>query len=168
MVFTSTVPHRISNTQLFLPMLPQSILLPVPAQILVADDEPSICQFVHTVLTLSGYEVETVENGREAWAELGARSYDLLITDCEMPMLNGMELVRLMRGGHFTTPVLLISGLLPPDSADLRWLLTPGDTLEKPFLGSVLQQQVAELLADRTIPQPHRQSSWVRAGANLE
>lgn len=63
-------------------------------KILVADDEPSIREIISLMLTENEYHVTCVEDGLEAWQRLQDEKYDILITDIQMPNLNGHELLR--------------------------------------------------------------------------
>jgi CheY-like chemotaxis protein len=60
--------------------------------ILVVDDEPLVAAIMADVLGLEGYEVETAKNGREALEKIAARSYDLILSDLQMPELDGVGL----------------------------------------------------------------------------
>jgi len=60
--------------------------------ILVVDDEPLVAAIMADILGLEGYEVETAKNGREALEKIAARSYDLILSDLQMPELDGVGL----------------------------------------------------------------------------
>ena len=62
--------------------------------ILVVDDEPLVAAIMADILGLEGYEVETAKNGREALEKIAARSYDLILSDLQMPELDGVGLYR--------------------------------------------------------------------------
>lgn len=60
--------------------------------ILVVDDEPLVAAIMADILRLEGYEVETAKNGRKALEKIAARSYDLILSDLQMPELDGVGL----------------------------------------------------------------------------
>jgi len=62
-------------------------------KILVVDDEKSVRDITQAFLTLNGYAVTTAENGKEAFDELLNNHYDVVITDMQMPLMGGMELL---------------------------------------------------------------------------
>src|SRR6266849_8518102 len=62
------------------------------ACILVVDDQPLVAALMADILGLEGYEVETAKNGREALEKIAARSYDLILSDLQMPELDGVGL----------------------------------------------------------------------------
>ena len=62
-------------------------------RIILVEDDSTILQFSVLVLVRAGYQVRAVEGAQAAWEALQSRSYDLLITDNQMPGLSGLELV---------------------------------------------------------------------------
>ena len=62
-----------------------------------------------------------------------AGRFDLLITDHAMPRLKGLDLIRRLRANSFNLPVILVSGCIPCDEADVSRLLCHGMAPEKPF-----------------------------------
>ncbi len=65
--------------------------------ILVADDSITVREIERRLLENRGYHVDTAVDGMEAWNSLREHPYDLLVTDVDMPRLNGIELVRNLR-----------------------------------------------------------------------
>jgi two-component system, chemotaxis family, chemotaxis protein CheY len=66
--------------------------------VLTVDDSPSVRQMVKLVLGPAGYDVVEAGDGAEGLAKLKAASVDLVITDLNMPVMNGLELIRSARG----------------------------------------------------------------------
>jgi two-component system alkaline phosphatase synthesis response regulator PhoP len=66
-------------------------------QILICDDEPHIALAVGMKFRNAGYEVLSARNGQEAWSQILKSPPDLLITDCTMPGMDGLELCRRIR-----------------------------------------------------------------------
>jgi len=62
--------------------------------ILVCDDERSICSMLDIALRLDGHHVETVTSGGRAIQKLDSALYDVLVTDVRMPGISGMEVLR--------------------------------------------------------------------------
>ena len=65
--------------------------------ILVADDSITVREIERRLLENRGYLVEVAVDGMEAWNNLRENQYDLLVTDVDMPRLNGIELVQNLR-----------------------------------------------------------------------
>ncbi|HFC98316.1 MAG TPA: response regulator [Thermosulfurimonas dismutans] len=72
-------------------------VLEIHSRILYAEDSSFYAQLVKNYLEGAGYEVEIAEDGVRAWEKLQEGAYDLLITDIEMPRMNGLELIKKVR-----------------------------------------------------------------------
>lgn len=126
-------------------------------RILVVDDDMLIRQLNAKVLSLFGYQTETAADGAAAWEALQANSYDLLITDNNMPKVSGVELVKKVRSARMALPVILASGALPTQELDRNPWLQPVATLVKPFSSGQLLETVKEVLARPTVSAVHRE-----------
>ncbi len=80
-------------------------------KILIADDSPSIRMMLGSVLNENGYQVQDAENGRVALEKASDFGPDLVITDLNMPEMNGITLVQnLRRNSRFKfTPILVLT-----------------------------------------------------------
>ena len=120
-------------------------------RILVVDDDRELRLLSAAVLVRSGYQVDTAEDGAAGWATLHANSYDLLITDNNMPKLSGVELVKKVRSARIALPVILASGALPTEELNRHPWLQLAATLVKPFYSGQLLETVNEVLAQPTV-----------------
>jgi two-component system sensor histidine kinase and response regulator WspE len=79
--------------------------------ILVVDDSHTVREMERRLLVRSGYTVTTAQNGQEAWNLLRLNEYDLLISDVDMPQMNGIELVTRVRANPRLgrIPVIILS-----------------------------------------------------------
>ena len=79
--------------------------------ILVVDDSHTVREMERRLLVRSGYTVSTAQNGQEAWNLLRLKEYDLLISDVDMPQMNGIELVTRVRANPRLArlPVIILS-----------------------------------------------------------
>jgi CheY-like chemotaxis protein len=110
------------------------------------EDDSAVRQASAMLLVRAGYQVNAVEGSQAAWEALQSRSYDLLITDNQMPEMSGLELVRKLRSAQLALPVIMASGGI--DERDLtqnQWL-QPATVLPKPFTSAALLKTVAEVL----------------------
>ena len=78
-------------------------------KILIAEDDRELRQLFAHILTKSGYFTHSVSNGQEALDTLDKDYYDLLISDIMMPVLDGYELVRLLRSSGNQMPIMIIT-----------------------------------------------------------
>lgn len=127
------------------------VLTPGPVlrgnRILVADDDEALRAILNLGLTRAGHEVTTVADGQAAWDALVKETFDLLVTDHDMPHLQGLDLIRRVRVVSSRLPIILMSGSMPWHEDDLQGLLRPGVTLEKPFTLSAMIVHVHTLLS---------------------
>ena len=77
---------------------------------MVVDDESSLTEFLHLVLTETGYEVATARNGREGLRVFESIKPDIVITDMVMPDMEGIEFIRILRKKAKSLPVIVMSG----------------------------------------------------------
>jgi len=80
------------------------------AKILVVDDDYLLRSFMETALFVSGYDCICAEDGLAALNLLEKNNIDMVISDIEMPRLNGLELLSQIKKQFPTTKTLLISG----------------------------------------------------------
>lgn len=132
--------------------------------ILVVDGVPSIREIITAILKRTGFRITVAEDGEMAWDALCADQFDLMITDHDMPRLTGMDLLRRVRAVPFDLPVILMSGCIPYEEADLAELLRPGKTMAKPFSFTELLGNVHSVLADRAHARPSDEELVLNGG----
>ena len=81
-------------------------------RLLIVDDVAQQRVYLRAILKRSGYEVETADDGVSALALLQKKRFDLVVTDLEMPRMNGMALTAAIRGREETAllPVIMLTG----------------------------------------------------------
>lgn len=101
--------------------------------ILVVDDEAGIRSLLFEVLSKEGFKVTLAKDGRDSLDQMEGRCFDLLITDMDMPRLNGIGLLKRMKEEGRLEKVIVMSGR-PLDQGDLGRDVPPVyTTLQKPF-----------------------------------
>jgi two-component system, OmpR family, alkaline phosphatase synthesis response regulator PhoP len=121
-------------------------------RVLLCDDEIHIVRAMEFKLKKAGYEVEIASDGEEAWEAIGRCKPDLLISDCQMPRLNGLELIGRLRNDPQTAdmPVFMLTAKGYELSSDLLFKqLRVLRIVSKPFSPRELLSWVYEVL------QPH-------------
>ncbi|MDT4762942.1 sigma-54 dependent transcriptional regulator [Sphaerochaeta sp. PS] len=78
--------------------------------ILIVDDEKNIRSGLAMAMELDGYETLTAEDGSAAWALMGKKDVDLVITDLRMPNLSGGELLKRISSAYPRLPVIILTG----------------------------------------------------------
>ena len=79
--------------------------------ILAVDDSASMRQMVSFTLKSAGYQVVEAVDGQDAWEKAGSRDFDLVLTDQNMPRMDGISLTRKLREHpqFKTTPILILT-----------------------------------------------------------
>ncbi|MEO5349352.1 MAG: response regulator [Magnetococcus sp. YQC-3] len=83
----------------------------VARHILVVDDSRNTREIEQTILQGAGYQVSVAENGEEGYEKATQQPFDLVVTDVEMPLLDGFSLTRKLRrhDGYRHTPIILVT-----------------------------------------------------------
>lgn len=86
---------------------------------LVVDDDPVIRRLVCAMLRMAAIPSLQAEDGQEAWDLLQRETIDVVITDRSMPKMDGLQLLRAMRGSpaHTNIPVIMLTGTLASEAA---------------------------------------------------
>jgi CheY-like chemotaxis protein len=79
------------------------------ARVLVVDDDPFIRSLHSILLHKSGYDVTTAVNGIEALERIADEPFDLLLTDCRMPGLDGASVIVSLRSAGCKMPIVMVS-----------------------------------------------------------
>ena len=97
---------------------PVSFAYQFPLRILVAEDDYITRRILMMFLRHYGYEPMSVENGLECTEEALRNTYDLIISDIDMPEMNGMECAELLRQKGVETPIIALSASVLRDPRD--------------------------------------------------
>ena len=113
-------------------------------KVLVVDDDDMALEMTSDVLRTCGFEIETARNGREALDVLGRGESKLVISDWEMPEMNGLELCRAIRTGDFCAYIYIILLTCHNQTGDIVQGLSAGadDFISKPFNSAELRVRV--------------------------
>ncbi len=116
-------------------------------RILIADDEPTFLSATAELLRQEGYTVDTVENAALALAAISAATYDLLITDLEMPGNADLDLVQQVAHLSGGLPIIIITGFPSVRSAVASIELPVAAYLVKPVHFPDLLKRVTSAVA---------------------
>lgn len=115
-------------------------------KILIAEDDHELRRLFAHVLIKNGYSVKEVSNGQEALDAMEQEYYDLIISDVMMPVMDGYELVRLLRETENTTPVLMITAKDAFDDMRRGFLSGTDDYMVKPVNVNEMLLRIQALL----------------------
>src|SRR5712671_404537 len=102
-------------------------------RILVVDDEPHVVQIFQDLLAQRGYEVTSSSNGDDAIVKVTTGSFDLVLTDINLPGVDGLEVVRATKAADKDTVVILITGYASTTTAIDALRQGAYDYITKPF-----------------------------------
>jgi two-component system OmpR family response regulator len=109
-------------------------------RILIIEDDARTSEFIESGLKQSGYRTECVFNGRDGWLKASTETYDLAIVDVMLPELDGISLVKKIRGARIAFPIIILSAKASESNKILGLESGADDYLAKPF-------SLAELIA---------------------
>ena len=116
--------------------------------VLVVDDDPGELTLLRTVFEEHGWRVIEAANGREALAAHSmSGGVDLIVSDIDMPVMDGLEMCRSLEGGGSKTRVLIVSGL-ELDPGEVRDAASSvAGFFRKPFRPTELMRTALDLVA---------------------
>jgi two-component system chemotaxis response regulator CheY len=120
------------------------------ASALVVDDSAGMRgQLVAALREHLGLACDEARDGAEAWRKLAAGPYDVVLTDINMPVLDGLKLIGLVRSGgpHRTTPIVVVSANGGDADRDRGLALGANAYLVKPVRPDQVAETVRRLLA---------------------
>ena len=119
-----------------------------PKKALVVDDEFHIVQVVSIKLKNNGFDVTTAENGSDAYDLACQLLPDIIITDYQMPVMTGLELIEKLRQDESTShiPVIMLTARGFAIEEDQREQLRIAACLSKPFSPREVLQTVEDIL----------------------
>lgn len=104
-----------------------------PLRVLIVDDEPPIRRFLRASLTAQGYDIVEAEDGAKALDEVRRMSPDVLVLDLGLPGMDGLEVIRRLRGGGATLPIIVLSSRADEAGKVEALDLGADDYVTKPF-----------------------------------
>ena len=156
-IHVASIPGEQTTFELFLPLLTAAsstaavedlTIYQGDERILFVEDDEDQLTLIPRVLGQLGYQVHTRHNGKEACKALDDEcfGYDLVITDYDMPEMNGLELARRIAAFDPRIPVIVVTGRKPPEgmqiqAANIRRLI------RKPYNKAEISKAIREVLA---------------------
>lgn len=140
----------------------KTTLPPIKATIMVIEDDPLQLKFISMALRMLGYVVVEARDGVQALQELDKTAPDLIISDINMPDINGLELLKALRANPETEsiPFILVTANNAADDIAAAFNMGADDYLTKPF--SVVELQARVTAKINRPPLPAHQLQWDR------
>ena len=118
-------------------------------RILIIEDDNEVREYLESVLSRAGYEVQSASNGKEGVQLFQADPADLVVTDIIMPEKDGIEAIMDLRRANSELKVIAISGggrAEPENYLHSARLLGANRTMKKPFTNQEMLEAIADLL----------------------
>lgn len=117
--------------------------------ILVVDDSLTVRKFVSVSLSMQGFNVLTACDGMDALEKLPAQKVDLVVTDLNMPNMDGFELIKSLRENpaYSDIPVVILTSLSDIGTKERSEELGVHSYLQKPFSLEKIQYEVSKYIS---------------------
>ncbi|UXR64014.1 sigma-54 dependent transcriptional regulator [Bdellovibrio bacteriovorus] len=126
------------------------------SRILVVDDEESIREFLEIMLKKEGYEITLAEDGQKAKDLLTKKTFDMIISDLQMPHVTGIELLKHVKESYPDTVFMLITAFGTTETAVEAMKMGAYDYLTKPFKIDEVRMNIQNALRSRNLEVENR------------
>lgn len=136
-------------------------------KLLLVEDDANLSYIVQSGLEdmIGGYEVVTAANGQEGLKVYQEQKPDVIITDIEMPVMNGFDMVARIRETDGETPILFASGRLSPKDVTSGYKLGANNYVKKPFIPEELDAHIQALLKLKEGVRSRNETSQYKVGS---
>ena len=126
------------------------------SRILVVDDEVSIREFLDIMLKKEGYEVSLAEDGQKAKELIAKKTFDMVISDLQMPNVTGLELLKFVKENYSEIVFMLITAFGTTETAVEAMKMGAYDYITKPFKLDEVRLNIANALRSRNLEVENR------------
>ena len=119
--------------------------------VLVVDDEPLIRRSLTEFLTLEGYGASSANSGKEALNQLKKIKADIILSDIQMPDMDGLALLKEIKARKYLAPVILMTGYGTIDNAVCAIQLGAYDYITKPIIDNEIKILLGRLIKEKNI-----------------
>jgi DNA-binding NtrC family response regulator len=120
-------------------------------KVLLIDDEVEFLEALSERMEIRGMEVTTAESASNAVDALGAGDYDAIVLDLQMPDMNGIEMLKLIRKSHPDLQVILLTGQATLEAGIEAMKLGAMDFMEKPADIDALTDKIKKAQAKKMV-----------------
>lgn len=117
-------------------------------KLLFVEDDAQLLYMVRSGLEdlIGGYEILTAVNGKEGLQQWKKQTPDMIVSDIEMPVMNGFEMVSKIRQTDGRTPIIFATGLLSPKDLIHGYQVGANNYIKKPYTPEELNEHIQALL----------------------
>lgn len=125
----------------------------MPSTVMIVEDDAATRRLYRFLLANSGYNVVEAEDGVVALERLATHPSELIVTDMNMPRMNGMDLVRSVRQSYPDVYVIMVTAFGTPDTEKQAYRAGVNEYLMKPFDFEELEERVRSFFKSRAASQ---------------
>jgi len=118
------------------------------AHILIVDDEPMMRNLLEKTMKRTDYSCSFAENAKEALGLISSQTFDVVVTDIDMPVMDGIELAKIIKS-NFSADVIVMTGQIRSYQYDEIIGLGACDFVEKPFSSREMTLRINRVLQER-------------------
>ncbi|NJN68942.1 MAG: response regulator [Nitrospira sp.] len=124
------------------------------ARLLLVDDSLSIRKFVGKMLESAGYQIDTAVDGEDGLRKASVAAYRMILTDLEMPKLNGFEVIQALRSRPETkqTPIVVMTTRAGDKHRQMALSIGANAYIAKPVEERVLLQEIERWVGRASVP----------------
>ena len=120
--------------------------------ILIVDDEPMIRDLLENTMKRTNYSCWFAENGAKALEMISDKDFDVVVTDIDMPIMNGIELAKAVKS-RFTADIIVMTGQIHSYQYDEIITIGASDFVEKPFSPKEMILRINRVVRERSLKQ---------------
>jgi two-component system cell cycle response regulator len=124
---------------------------PLPQSILVVDDEPQVCEVLADALMVHGHLVDTAKDGFDAVEKIKNGEYAIILTDMDMPRMDGMQLIEYIAKNHHGIDIIAITGHIMKYRYTDVVSAGAADFITKPFTLNELEAKLNRVIREREL-----------------
>ncbi|MBN2908955.1 response regulator transcription factor [Polycladomyces sp. WAk] len=130
-------------------------------RILVAEDDPAVCEMLSLFFDKEGYAAQFVHDGQAAWEMWKSQPYDMLILDWMLPKMDGITICRRVRR-ESDVPIILLTARIQESDQVLGLEIGADDYVTKPFSPLALMARIKAIRRRCSLKEGDREEDWIR------
>jgi DNA-binding response OmpR family regulator len=133
-------------------------------KLLLIEDEPSVISLIQRSLSASGHEITVAMDGQSGLQMILQHTFDVIILDLMIPVINGMEVCRRARNAQLTTPILMLTALSTTENIVSGLDAGADDYMTKPFKLAELEARLRTLTRRGKEPEKEQNENVLALG----
>ena len=135
-------------------------------KLLLIEDDANLSYIMKSILedVMGGYEVDTALNGEEGLEHYQSFNPDIIVSDIDMPVIDGYEVVKRIRKMNLEVPVIFASGKVNPKSVTAGYDMGADNYIKKPYTPEELDAHIKSLISLKNNSKPRLRNGAYQIG----